>query len=104
MRKYLFLLLVFKISNLNAQQSKPVVDTIVVDGKISIIKSELNGELHGDYYFYYENGNLKKKIEFSYGKRNGVYEEYNENGKLSKKGFYAIDEQNGDWYCKLPRS
>ena len=42
------------------------------------------GQKHGPYEWYYENGKLGSKANYLNGKRHGPWEEYYENGKLDE--------------------
>ena len=48
--------------------------------KKDIINTNSNGELHGEYELYYENGQLSVKTSYSNGKLDGEYDHYNLDG------------------------
>ena len=54
------------------------------------------GELHGEQFQYYENGQLKVKYKYQDGKLFGEQFEYFENGKIKKKGNYDDAWLEGD--------
>jgi len=58
----------------------------------------------GEIFENYDNGQLKRKINYKDGKEDGLYEEYYENGQLQFKinykdgtedGLYEIYDENG---------
>ncbi|WP_420842045.1 hypothetical protein [Fusobacterium hwasookii] len=54
-------------------------------GKKFAIENYKNDLKNGDYYMYYENGNLGMKAFFVNGKREGTIEFYEEDGKKIEK-------------------
>jgi antitoxin component YwqK of YwqJK toxin-antitoxin module len=47
-----------------------------------------NGERHGYWEWYYDNGQLSYKGNYVNGKLHGYWESYYSNGQLAYKGFY----------------
>ena len=52
-----------------------------------------NGEIHGEYKSYWENGQLEQICSCVDGKLNGIYEKYDINGKLFEYGSYVDGEK-----------
>ena len=66
------------------------------------------GENHGPYSFYYENGDIRKKGNFKDGEKDGVWVSYNKNGQLRlreeyknnilrRKTFYKDGKRDGNF-------
>lgn len=51
----------------------------------------------GKFIMYYENGNIKRDMDYLDGKRNGKYLAYNENGKLTEEIDYVEDKIAGKY-------
>ena len=60
------------------------------------------GELHGYWESYYDNGQLDYKGNYVNGNRHGYWEDYYDNGQLSSKGNYLNGEQHGYWEDYYP--
>jgi len=56
-----------------------------------------NGKMNGILKYYYNNGQLFKKIPYLNGFREGEYLQYSENGIIKIKGFYKEDIPSGEW-------
>lgn len=56
----------------------------------------LDGSGKNDKLFYYENGNIKKRIAYEDSLKHGKYEEYYNDGVLKSIGFYKEDTVVGD--------
>jgi antitoxin component YwqK of YwqJK toxin-antitoxin module len=52
-----------------------------------------NGERHGYWEEYYDNGKLAYKGNYVNGKRHGYWESYYSNGELYYKGFYDMGKE-----------
>ena len=46
---------------------------------------------------FHDNGQLKYRGNYKYGKRNGSWEEFHENGNLHQKGNYKNGKRDGLW-------
>jgi hypothetical protein len=60
----------------------------------NLTKDEKNGD--GEFYTYYDNGQLKKKANYVSGKLNGELLIYNENGNLTHKQNFKNGKFNGE--------
>ncbi len=58
------------------------------DGKIKAKWTNLNGDMHGKFLAYRENGNLKTDCEYKNGKEDGPCLEYDEEKRLDKRTTY----------------
>lgn len=68
----------------------------VISTKYTVIS--LNPEIiHGQYKEFFDNEQLKCKIEFNNGKKDGIYEEFNKNGNLIKICKYENDKLIGKY-------
>jgi antitoxin component YwqK of YwqJK toxin-antitoxin module len=56
-----------------------------------LIENYQNGELHGPYIRYYENGQIKEKGQYEKNNAEGVWTEYFPNGIRSKYQYYSRD-------------
>jgi hypothetical protein len=77
--------------------------------KISLIEYEYYSEgkkdiLHGMAKEYWDNGNLKKTLEYKCNKKNGKYQEFYTDGKILEEGFYINDTINMTKYWFPDRS
>lgn len=52
-------------------------------------------EVHGFYKKYYENGYLKSRVMYEYGKREGLFKSYNEDGYLKFVAYYTRGKFEG---------
>ncbi|MFW6035634.1 MAG: toxin-antitoxin system YwqK family antitoxin [Halothermotrichaceae bacterium] len=53
---------------------------------------------HGDWEYYYENGQLKAKGKYSYGCHSGLWKFYHENGQIAAVGNYSrYGVEQGEW-------
>lgn len=50
--------------------------------KIRSVQSYKNGKDHGDWVFYFDNGIIETKGQFSEGVKKGIWEYYNSKGQL----------------------
>lgn len=55
------------------------------------------GKRHGQWFYYYPNGYLWSEALFENGKMNGTNKVYHENGKLYYEGFFKGDLAVGAW-------
>lgn len=53
--------------------------------------------LHGPYAEYYATGQLQKKGNYEYGKKNGEWQFWSMDGNMIKQGKYESDRQIGEW-------
>lgn len=67
------------------------------DGKKKMEGELVNGERHGDWKYYYENGFLWSEGKYWYGKRKGYSTVYHKNGKKKLEGRYENDLKVGEW-------
>jgi antitoxin component YwqK of YwqJK toxin-antitoxin module len=58
------------------------------NGELSYKGNYVNGNRHGYWEYYWYNGNLWYKGHYVHGEEHGYFEEYHYNGELLYKGFY----------------
>ena len=56
-----------------------------------------DGKKDGLVEWYYENGQLERKVNYKEGKQDGLVEWYYENGQLEGKGNYKDEKKDGLW-------
>ncbi|MEO8762118.1 MAG: hypothetical protein ABI388_11430 [Bacteroidia bacterium] len=58
------------------------------------------GKRHGQWFYFYPNGHMWSEAFYDNGKMNGHSKVYSENGKLYYEGDYKQDKAVGTWiYC-----
>lgn len=67
------------------------------DGKKRMEGKLVNGERHGNWKVYYENGFLWSEGKYWKGKRKGYSVVYHKNGKKKLEGNYEDDVKVGIW-------
>lgn len=55
------------------------------------------GQRHGPWEWYYQNGDLWYKANFENGKQNGLFEQYFDNGQIQHIGHQKDDKLFGIW-------
>ncbi len=65
------------------------------DGKFKRIGHYSNGVENGLFKEYYKNGNIEKEYSMLKGKLNGIFKTYYSNGQLSRTGSYSNELENG---------
>ena len=68
------------------------------DGKLFRKIVGVDGKLNGDSIEYYPSGNIKEKIFFVDDKMNGEDIEYYENGVVKEKSYFINDEEEGEHF------
>ncbi len=58
-------------------------------------QSNEQGQQHGYWEYYYQNGQLWYKGNYHNGSRHGCWESYSQNGELHYKGNYHNGERHG---------
>ena len=88
------------MSNSFFSDGKPVIEYFEYypDGKLFRKISTINKMLNGDSIEYYPNGNIKEKISFVDDKMNGEDIEYYENGVVKEKSYFINDEEEGEHF------
>ncbi len=66
-------------------------------GKKKLEGKLVNGERHGKWIYYYDNGYIWSEGKFWYGKRKGFSTVYYENGNRQIAGEYKNDLKVGIW-------
>lgn len=66
------------------------------DGSILEEGNYKHGERHGSYVLYHADG-ISKKGNYKYGKEHGPYIEYHQNGAMSEKGNYEYGDKHGPY-------
>ncbi len=56
-----------------------------------------DGKRHGEWTYWYENGNVWSEGYFSHGKSDGIRKGYHVNGQKYFKGEYDKGQQTGIW-------
>ena len=72
------------------------------NGKKKIEGELINGERHGPWKYYYENGFLWSEGNYWYGKRKGYSTVYYESGKAKLEGAYKNNLKVGIWKIWKP--
>ena len=93
------ILLIFNTNDMNecnkeGQRHGPW-ESYYENGKLSYKGNYLNGKVHGLFESYYSDGNLRFKSNYINGKRHGLWKAYYLNGKLSFKGNYLNGKRHG---------
>ena len=88
------------MSNSFFSDGKPVIEYFeyYLDGKLFRKIVGVDGKLNGDSIEYYPNGNIKEKISFVDDKINGEDIEYYENGVVKEKSYFINDEEEGEHF------
>ena len=88
------------MSNSFFSDGKPVTEYFEYypDGKLFRKISTINKMLNGDSIEYYPNGNIKEKISFVDDKMNGEDIEYYENGVVKEKAYFINDKQEKEHF------
>ena len=83
------------MSNSFFSDEKPVTEYFEYypDGKLFRKISTINKMLNGDSIEYYPNGNIKEKVFFADNKMNGEAIKYYENGVVKEKAYFINDKQ-----------
>lgn len=55
------------------------------------------GKRHGQWFYYYPNGLVWSEGLFNNGKMDGPSKAYQENGKVKQEGTYKLDKAVGEW-------
>jgi antitoxin component YwqK of YwqJK toxin-antitoxin module len=108
-RNFVLSALVFTLFSCNTQSqseksANPPVEQVVEDytefydnGQIKIEGKTVNGERHGMWKSYYENGLKWSETSFNMGQKSGLTTTYLEDGMMRYKGQYYNDERTGEW-------
>ncbi len=62
------------------------------NGNLRISRNYVDGILHGQCIWYYENGKILDIYNYVNGSREGEYNSYDNTGKLEKHGFFKDNE------------
>ena len=83
------------MSNSFFSDGKPITEYFEYypDGKLFRKISTINKMLNGDSIEYYPNGNIKEKVFFADNKMNGEAIRYYENGVIKEKAYFINDKQ-----------
>ena len=73
----------------------------MVKGKI-IEYDVVEGMRHGDFRFYYENGNLEVQGQMDHNKNIGKWQYYYITGELESEGNFVDDNPEGKWTSYFP--
>jgi antitoxin component YwqK of YwqJK toxin-antitoxin module len=57
-------------------------------GKLKLVKNYLNNILHGEFIYYWDNGNVRFRGEFIYSRRIGSWKGFDPNGELIHEESY----------------
>ena len=88
------------MSNSFFSDGKPVTEYFEYypDGKLFRKISTINKMLNGDSIEYYPNGNIKEKVFFADNKMNGEAIKYYENGVVKEKAYFINDKQEKEHF------
>ncbi len=73
----------------------------MVEGKI-IEYDVVEGMRHGDFRFYYENGNLEVQGQMDHNKNIGKWQYYYMTGELESEGNFVDNNPEGKWTLYFP--
>ena len=97
-------LLLFSCNNEQPQKETKAIERKIEkvlerypDGKKKIEGETVNGQRHGIWKYYYENGFLWSEGKYWYGERRGFSIIYFESGKKKMEGTYDKDLKIGIW-------
>jgi antitoxin component YwqK of YwqJK toxin-antitoxin module len=51
-------------------------------GKLKLVKNYLNDLLHGEYVYYWDNGNIRFRGKYEKSQRIGIWRNFNKNGDV----------------------
>jgi uncharacterized protein (TIGR02145 family) len=68
-----------------------------VQDKVKPIGNYKGGKEHGEWKFFYENGNLRMIVNFKDGKEYGEWKFFYENGNVKEVGNYINGKGQGEW-------
>ena len=67
------------------------------NGHLRSTQEYIDGLDHGEWTFYFNDGQIQTQGTFEKGKRIGVWEYFHENGELKQKSHYKNGLKNGEW-------
>jgi antitoxin component YwqK of YwqJK toxin-antitoxin module len=74
-----------------------ITELFFEDGKINEQRSYLEGQKHGDWYIYNEQGVKISEANYRHNKKNGIWHVWNDNGILLYEMYYSNGEKIGKW-------
>ena len=91
-----FIFMIFSISSVYAQKSE---ENKYENGQLEYsIQYDENGDEHGEWKYYFENGQLEMIETYNHGWPSGLWASYYENGQLESQGNYNSEGyENGLW-------
>ena len=51
-------------------------------GKLKLVKNYLNNLLHGEYVYFWDNGNVRFRGKFEHSQRVGIWRSFNKSGEI----------------------
>ena len=51
-------------------------------GKLKLVKNYLNDLLHGEYMYFWDNGNVRFRGKFEHSQRVGIWRSFNKSGEI----------------------
>ena len=51
-------------------------------GKLKLVKNYLNDLLHGEYVYYWDNGNIRFSGKFEHSERVGIWRNFSKSGRI----------------------
>ena len=51
-------------------------------GKLKLVKNYLNDLLHGEYMYFWDNGNVRFRGKFEYSQRVGIWRSFSKSGEI----------------------
>ena len=95
MKKILVILLV-SILSIGCSENRVLIDELTNKGtKNSPLMYNEKGLFNGIGFDIHPNGQLKKEVNYKYGKKNGLHESWYTDGQISFQSFYKDNELDG---------
>ena len=82
------------------------IQTLNEQGNVIISEDYKNGLLHGNYIFYFDEGQLMRRVSYKKGIRDGEIVTYRLNGTVNEKGLYKKGKRTGPFirFTKVEKS
>lgn len=86
------------VEHYSANQFEGVFKAFFEDGAPKIDGQYLNGQMDGEWIYYYQEpaGAVKEKVSFRNNSENGPFTEYHPNGKIAAEGTYENEMETGE--------
>jgi len=73
-------------------------------GKIKLIKNYLNGLLHGEYIYYWDNGNIRFRGRYEHSQRVGIWRSFSKTGEIISEEISSNNIQKKSTRLKISYS